>query len=219
VLPSNNETLLKELTREFFSFLTSHTDIDVIHSVYTTYPKYTDFLQLTNSISDEMTPAGMFELVGGRLMPRPLFANGQSITELVNAITEGMRISQNLIAGGLTQIIMTTPVNHQNGNSTSANPAWRTALWHLLMTAGWSNNIPISSQATFYKSFLDTIEPLKDLTSGGGCYVNEGHFLETEWQETSYEYNYPQLLAIKKKYDPSHFFDCWKCVGWEGPSE
>lgn len=70
---------------------------------------------------------------------------------------------------------MTTPVNYQNGNNTSVNPANLTALWHLPMTAGWSDG---SNQTTLYKSFLDTIEPLKGLTPGGGCYVNEGHFLD-----------------------------------------
>lgn len=219
VLPSNNETILKALTSEFSSLLTNHTEINVTESVYTTYSKYTDFLQLTNGIADKLTPAGIFELVAGRLIPRSLFTSSQTITSLVNAVIEGMRMSEDLIDGGLTQIIMTTPVNHQDANSTSANPAWRSALWHLLMTAGWTDEISVSNQAVLYESFLDTIEPLKDLTPGGGCYVNEGHFLEPEWQETFYGSNYPQLLAIKKKYDPTHFFDCWKCVGWKGPSE
>jgi hypothetical protein len=135
VLPSNNKTILKALTSEFSSFLTNHTEIDVIESVYTTYSKYMDFLQLTNGIADELTPAGIFELVAGWLIPRSSFTSSQTITKLANAVIEGMRMSEDLIDGGLTQIIMTTPVNHQDANSTSVNPAWRSALWHLLMTA------------------------------------------------------------------------------------
>ena len=221
VLPSNNETALKALTNEFSSSLTNQADIHVTTNTYTTYPKYTSFLQITNTIAARLTPAGIFEAVAGRLMPQSLFENYTTISDLVNAVLQGVRLSNNLIPenASLTQVIMTTPVNNQNGNTTSANPAWRTALWHVLMTGGWTGELGVSNETALLESWLDTVKPLKDLTPGGGCYLNEGHYLEPEWQETFYGSNYPALLEIKKKYDPTHFFDCWKCVGWEGPSK
>ncbi|CAI7612151.1 unnamed protein product [Penicillium glandicola] len=221
VLPSNNETALKTLTSEFSSFLANQTDISVSKSTYTTYPKYTEFLQITNAIAAEYTPGGIFEAVAGRLIPRSLFESKRKVADLVDAVLQGVRLSNKLLPAGdsLTQIIMTTPVNHQNGNTTSVNPAWRPALWHTLMTGGWTDELSVQNETNLLEAWLDTVEPLKRLTPGGGCYLNEGHYLEPEWQETFFGSNYPELLRIKKKYDPTHFFDCWKCVGWKGPSD
>ncbi|KAJ5832384.1 CAZyme family AA7 [Penicillium riverlandense] len=221
VLPSNNETALKTLTSGFSSYLVNRTDVRVSKSTYATYTKYTEFLQITNGIAAQFTPGGIFEAVAGRLMPHTLFETDGKVTDLVDAILQGVRLSNKLVpdGGSVTQVIMTTPVNHQNGNTTSANPAWRTALWHVLMTGGWPQELSVKNETELLEVWLDTVDPLKVLTPGGGCYLNEGHYLEPEWQETFFGSNYPELLRIKKKYDPTHFFDCWKCVGWEGPSE
>ncbi|KAJ5587484.1 CAZyme family AA7 [Penicillium hispanicum] len=221
VLPSNNVTALKSLSRGFSSFLTHHSDIEVGESNYTTYPKYTGFLSLTNSIAAEVTPGGIWEAVASRLMPRSLFETKTSVSNLVKAVIEGMMVSNKLVpdGGSLTQIIMTTPVNHQNGNATSANPVWRSALWHTLMTGGWTKKLSNSEENELQEAWLGTIEPLKALTPGGGCYVNEGSYKEPQWQDTFYGSNYHELLQIKEQYDPTHFFDCYKCVGWNGPSE
>jgi FAD binding domain/Berberine and berberine like len=220
VLPSNNETALETLTSEFSSFLTSNADLNVTESNYTTYEKYTEYLALTEAIALVNTPSGIFELLAGRLIPQTLFEQeGSNIFDLVSAIIQGVQISNELVELAVLQIIMTTPINHQNGNETSANPAWRSALWHLLMTGAWTDELPVDEQTLLAENFLTTIGPLKELTEGGGCYVNEGHYLEPDWQETFYGSNYPRLLEVKQEYDPTHFFDCWKCVGWEGPSE
>lgn len=221
VLPSNNKTALQTLTSGFSSFLTNSSDIHVTESNYTTYSTYTEYLQLAESIAARLTPGGIFEAVSSRLIPRTLFQTNSTMTDLVNATLRGVRLSNELVpdGGSLTQVIMTTPVNHRNGNTTSANPAWRSALWHLLMTGGWTEKLSVSKEKALQDSWLDTVEPLKRLTPGGGCYVNEGHYLEPEWQWTYFGANYPELLRVKNKYDPTHFFDCWKCVGWEGPSE
>jgi hypothetical protein len=221
VLPSNNVTALEDLTSEFASFVTSHPEITVGESNYTTYETYTDYLQLTNGIASKLSPGGMYEILASRLVPDSLFETNHSVTDLVSAVVQGLRIGESVMPGltTLVQIIMTTPVNHQNGAETSVNPAWRSALWHTIMTGGWTKNLPVANETVLVESWLDTIEPLKDLTPGGGCYVNEGHYLEPEWQETFFGTNHVGLLEAKKKYDPTHFFDCWKCVGWEGPSE
>ncbi|KAJ9646746.1 hypothetical protein H2204_000438 [Knufia peltigerae] len=221
VLPSNNETALKALTSDFSSFLTNNPDIQVTESNYTTYPTYTDFLQLTESIAARLTPGGVFEALSTRLIPRTLFETNSTIADLVNATIQGIRISNEIVpdGGSFTQLIMTTPVNVQNGNTTSANPAWRSALWHLIMTGGWTEKLSASKEKALQESWLDTVEPLKRLTPGGGCYLNECSYLEPEWQSTYFGANYPELVRVKDKYDPTHFFDCWKCIGWEGPSE
>lgn len=60
---------------------------------------------------------------------------------------------------------------------------------------------------------------MKKLTPGGGAYLNEAHWGEVEWEETFWGENYGRLLEVKRRYDPSHFFYCWKCVGWRGAEE
>jgi hypothetical protein len=202
---------LKPLTNEISSFLTNQADIRVTTSTCTTYSKYTNFLQATNKIAARLTPGSIFEAVAGRLMPQSLFEKCTTISDLVNAVLRGVRLSNNLLPdnASLTQVIMTTPVNIQNSNATSANPSWRTALWHLLMTGRWTEELGIASKTALLESWLDTVKPLKHLTPHRGCYLNEGHYLEPEWQETFYGPNYAALLEIKK-YDPTHFFDNWK---------
>ncbi|PYH42493.1 FAD binding domain-containing protein [Aspergillus saccharolyticus JOP 1030-1] len=221
VLPSENETALPALTREFVTAVNSHPEmIQVSESNYTTYAQYTDFLTLTEAIATRLTPGGIYEAVASRLIPRDLFESSGSVTDLVTAVLEGVRLSNSLISEeyALTQVIMTTPVNVQNGNTTSVHPAWRSALWHVLMTGGWFDVRSSANQTALGERWLDTVQPLKDLTPGGGCYVNEGSYLEPEWEQTFFGANYPALLRVKERYDPTHFLDCWKCVGWEGPN-
>lgn len=220
VLPSKNETALKDLTSDFSSFLNNNKNIQVGESHYITYPKYSGYLDLTSDLATSVTPSGVFEAVATRLMPRSVFEDEKKVPELVDAMIDGMKLSNKLLNNGfpLTQIIMTSPVNVQNGNATSANPAWRSALWHVLMTGGWLTQLEPVNEKKLLETWLNTVQGLKDLTPGGGAYVNEASYLEPEWQKTFYGSHYPELLRIKKKYDPTHFFDCYKCVGWE-PSE
>jgi hypothetical protein len=69
------------------------------------------------------------------------------------------------------------------------------------------------------QGFLDMLGPVKELTPGGATYVNEASYLEPEWQAAYWGENYNKLLEIKQRHDPSHVFDCWKCVGWRGEDE
>lgn len=217
VLPSNNETALSNLTSEFASFLNKHKDIQVYDSHYITYPKYSGYLDLTSGLASSVTPSGVFEAVATRLMPKSLFGDDGKISELVDAMIDGIKLSNKLLPNTtpLTQIIMTSPVNVQNGNATSAHPAWRSALWHVLMTGAWFTQQEPSKEKKLLESWLGTIKGLKDLTPGGGAYMNEASYLEPEWETTFFGSRYPELLRIKEKYDPTHFFDCYKCVGWK----
>ncbi|OJJ59253.1 hypothetical protein ASPSYDRAFT_45682 [Aspergillus sydowii CBS 593.65] len=52
---------------------------------------------------------------------------------------------------------MITPVNAQNGNTTSVDLAWRDALWHTIMTGGWPTKLPREEEAKLQKVWLGTI--------------------------------------------------------------
>ena len=114
---------------------------------------------------------------------------------------------------------MVTPVHTPDANrETSANPAWRTALWHATYLGGWIKGFPISSQQDVIAQVNNAAEPLRTLTPGGGSYSNEDSILVENWEQTFFGDNYNRLLEIKNQYDPTHLFDCYKCVGWK-PSE
>ncbi|KAL2831171.1 hypothetical protein BDW59DRAFT_169879 [Aspergillus cavernicola] len=155
VLLSNDETALKSLSREFSFFLTSQPDILISESNYTT--------------------SRIFEAVASRLIPKSLFETDTTVSDLISAVLKRVRLSNKVVTqqGALAQVIMTTPVNHQNGNTTSANPGWRSALWHVIMTGGWTTELPRAEKAVLHESRLDTVEPLKDLAPGGGCFYSE----------------------------------------------
>ncbi|HEY0195662.1 MAG TPA: FAD-dependent oxidoreductase [Kofleriaceae bacterium] len=54
---------------------------------------------------------------------------------------------------------------------------------------------------------------IRGLTPDAGSYVNETSYFEPDWQRSFWGDNYPRLLAIKHKYDPSNLFRCHHCVG------
>jgi FAD/FMN-containing dehydrogenase len=54
------------------------------------------------------------------------------------------------------------------------------------------------------------------LTPEGGSYVAESDYFLRDWQKAYWGSNYPRLLAIKKKYDPSGLFFVYHGVGSEG---
>ncbi|KAH8646897.1 FAD binding domain-containing protein [Xylariales sp. PMI_506] len=223
VLPYDDDgTRLKSLTSDFQTFLTDYSGLAITENQYTTYPQYSGFLALTQSIADRLTPAALYEVLAGRLLPRELFTPS-NVTSLIDAVYAGMVANENLfnyVGHVPTQVIMTTPANNPDAqNATSANPAWRSALWHLVYAGGWVDGIIDTVSDSITETLLGALDPLKALTAGGGCYVNEGHYLEPDWEETFYGSHYNTLLEIKNTYDATHLFDCWKCVGWRGTSE
>jgi FAD/FMN-containing dehydrogenase len=56
---------------------------------------------------------------------------------------------------------------------------------------------------------------IKQATPTGGSYTNEGDFFEKKWQLEFWGNNYPKLLSIKKKYDPTNLFHVHNGVGSE----
>jgi FAD/FMN-containing dehydrogenase len=59
------------------------------------------------------------------------------------------------------------------------------------------------------------MKELQKLVPNAGSYVSESNFFESDWQQSFWGKNYPQLLAIKDKYDPEGLFFVHHGVGSE----
>ena len=56
---------------------------------------------------------------------------------------------------------------------------------------------------------------IKDVTPGAGTYSTESDFFLEDWQQNQWGSNYPRLLSIKKRYDPTNLFRVHHGVGSE----
>lgn len=73
-----------------------------------------------------------------------------------------------------------------------------------------SANIPLQETIT-----NDLVPALEAITPGGGAYLNEADFRQSDFQDAFYGENYDALLAIKDKYDPNGLFYALTAVGSE----
>lgn len=56
----------------------------------------------------------------------------------------------------------------------------------------------------------------RGLSTSGGSYSNEGDYFQEDWQGEFWGSNYPRLLSIKVKHDPTNLVTVHKGVGSEG---
>jgi FAD/FMN-containing dehydrogenase len=222
VLPYNDDgSKLKAATVSFAQLVSNITDVAVLESNYTSYATYTNYLVFSAADAVSTEPAGIFSLLASRLMPRQLFSTAETIDSLISGVISGIeKASTLLLYRTAVQIVFETPVsNPDTDHKTSALPAWRDAIWHVIHVGEWYEPLAPSALEQTTDVFLEILEPLKKLSPGGGAYFNEAHYGEPDWETTFFGENYGRLLQIKNRYDPTHIFDCWKCVGWRGEQE
>ncbi|OAK99866.1 isoamyl alcohol oxidase [Phaeosphaeriaceae sp. SRC1lsM3a] len=213
----DNGTKLKETTKAFHDTVNDLQGITVIQNNYTTFANYTAYTSFSIADARATEPAGISSLLSSRLMPRHLFVSSSSIASLVDAVVYGIETAYNLISTSGVQVVFETPLSNPDiDRKTSAHPAWRDALWHVINVAEWEKPLDPATLKKVSTGFLDLLEPAKALTPGGGAYMNEASYEELEWQQVFFGDNYARLLKVKNQYDPDHVFDCWKCVGWRG---
>ncbi|KAJ5121848.1 FAD linked oxidase N-terminal [Penicillium atrosanguineum] len=211
---------LKSATASFAKFLSNRTDLSVSENSYNYYADYASFLSVTAADAKVTEPSGIYSLLASRLIPRKVFTAPDSIDELVDGVLHGIAVSRSLLNLTGTQVVPETPVTNLDSNqASSANPAWRDALWHVIHAGEWLEPLEDDVLQKTTNGFLEMLEPLKKLSPGGGVYLNEAHYLEPDWQQTYFGSHYPKLLEVKNKYDPTHIFDCYKCVGWRGEED
>ncbi|KAF2126566.1 FAD-binding domain-containing protein [Dothidotthia symphoricarpi CBS 119687] len=217
ILPSTNTSAIRALTAQWHDFLTTYPGLNITENKYHTFPKFSTWHTFTQRPSISRNgPVGLGLFESGRLLPAPLFQTPSSIDTLVSAVVTAMQFSLTNRSGGGVQLYATGPATHPDNSKTGLNPAWRSALWHVVMGAVWTTATPPQVRAQMQNTVSAAIQPFKALTPGGGCYVNEGDWTEENWQQAFFGSNYDRLLGVKRRYDSTGLFSCWKCVGWTG---
>ncbi|OAA70999.1 isoamyl alcohol oxidase [Akanthomyces lecanii RCEF 1005] len=212
---------LRSAMQPFYEYLNNRTDLQVIAKGYTSYANYAAYLSVTAADAKITEPSGIFSILASRLIPRSVFSKPETLEELVEGVAQGILDARKLVNRTGTQVVSETPLTNLDvDQSTSAHPAWRDALWHVIHVGEWDAPLPERRlQDVVGPGFLKLVEPLKKLSPGGGAYLNEANYLEPDWKQTFFGAFYDRLAAVKSKYDPTHLFDCYKCVGWRGENE
>ncbi|KAJ5614036.1 FAD binding domain-containing protein [Penicillium herquei] len=216
----DNGSKLRAATADFDRYLRNRTDLSVSEHGYNSYTNYAQYLTVTSADAKITEPSGIFSLLSSRLIPKKVFTDPKTIDELVEGVLQGIATARSLLDLSGTQIVSETPLTNSNADESSAvNPAWRDALWHVIHVGEWLEPMDDSLLKSTAEGILHTVDPLKALSPGGGAYLNEASYLEPDWEQTYFGSFYDRLLEVKNRYDPTHLFDCWKCVGWRGETE
>ncbi|KAF9898158.1 hypothetical protein BX616_004404 [Lobosporangium transversale] len=163
--------------------------------------------------------SGSNTILGSRLIPKANFEDAAGISQLVDVMMEaqddlgklmgpaGATVLGHLVAGG--------QVSKGNSRETSVLPAWRKALFHVVVAAFWPDTAHPGAPQYMGEKITATTQRFRDISPGSGAYFNEADPNEPDWQEAFFGSNYPRLRAIKRKLDPRGVFVCHNCVGSE----
>lgn len=219
VMPSNDTEAIKNITSEWYDLITEIPGIKITENKYYSFKTFSQWHTFTERPALQKNGAVGLGFKGvGRFIPRDLFES-TNINKLVDAIVSTMQYSYSRGGAGFAQLYATGPDNFPDNGKTSVNPVWRNSLWEIVTGQFWTTATISNGLSPIQDMVSAMIEPLKALTPGGGCYLNEGDWAEKNWQETFFGVQYEKLLAVKKRYDPTGLFNCWKCVGWNGYNE
>lgn len=109
--------------------------------------------------------SGTNSALSSRLVPQSLLKPATA-PALINAIVEAMTL-----AAGNAALYLTTPFSYPDPRlQTSVTPAWRSAVWHVVSLIDWPWDGRVEGAKAAYAKAADVINPLRDLTPGGGAY-------------------------------------------------
>ncbi|KAI2635878.1 FAD-binding domain-containing protein [Hypomontagnella submonticulosa] len=144
------------------------------------------------------------QLFGGRLIPRSVLPDFSSTARRIAEM-------------GVTYIGVGLNVSRfGQDKANSVLPQWRHSIVHASLTLPWSFQVPFEENVKAQRRITDQIQPIIEAaTPGAGAYMNEADFQQSNWQETFFGSNYPELLRIKHKYDPNNLLYATVAVGSE----
>ncbi|KAJ7776003.1 hypothetical protein DFH07DRAFT_73735 [Mycena maculata] len=202
--PSVSSDAVEQLVQPFLGSL-DKLHINYTHSIVT-HPGFLNASQSVASLADYSVGTSHF---GGRLLPASLWRDLPSFLRM-------NRVIRDIIEdGGMSFDVALRPSMQVAGNPDNAVlPAWREAERLFIPTLPWDDYADWDQILQTREKVTWTFgEPLRKLTPGGGAYLNEADTSEPDWREAFYGENYPRLLAIKDRYDPSQLLYGSTAVG------
>jgi len=151
---------------------------------------------------------GLASIFGSRLFPRSTFESQRENDKLAQYVADSGLFTLFLLVGG-------GKVNQPAPDAMGVNPSWRKALVHVVVTDAWRSNTSIADRNAIRRQITQGTQRLGGFVPEMGAYVNEADYNEPEWQNVFWGSNYPRLLRVKHKYDPTGVLTCRKCVGDE----
>ncbi|OAA56221.1 FAD-binding, type 2 [Niveomyces insectorum RCEF 264] len=155
------------------------------------------------------SPTGQENLMSSRLLDREALTTDMAALKLA--------LAKFSAAGLATVYIVAGKAVHNarpRGGGNAVLPAWRRTYVHSTTSLSYApNNATILEDAKLFMGFCS--DTMKGLAPNTGAYMNEANKFETDWQKTFWGDNYPRLLDIKRKVDPTDVFWCTPCVGSE----
>ncbi|KAI8824010.1 uncharacterized protein EV422DRAFT_518598 [Fimicolochytrium jonesii] len=153
--------------------------------------------------------------LGSRLIPTTTFTDPVASKQLGGALSD-ILTQMGSTPFMLAQLVAGGKVAQQDPDALGLNPAWRKALWHVVITKGWTDAAPAAEIATAKAEVTRLTQLMRDVTPGSGAYFNEADANEPNYRDAFFGNHYAKLLSIKNQYDPTGLFVCKKCVGSEG---
>jgi hypothetical protein len=164
-----------------------------------------------NSTIGEETIATSGDVLGSRFLPASALAD----PKLFSIALQNLTAPASNGGPGIVQGLFIANSNRR-GTDISMNTAWRDAVLHFIVTAGfpdWYNFT--AAKPTLDRLTYDRVGILKPSAPNTGSYLNEGDAYDPNWQFDFFGLNYARLREIKTKYDPNSTLWCLACVGNE----
>ncbi|KAJ4379551.1 hypothetical protein N0V86_004732 [Didymella sp. IMI 355093] len=171
----------------------------------TMYPAYKDTFEPQNYYI-----GGAGAIPGSRLVPTENWADeavmNRTFAVIQNIVEKAMMLN---LYHQHTADELDTGVN-------SLNPAFRNLQAQLVAIQSVTDMTAAGWKAADDNLNNEIMRPLREITPAGGAYGNEANIGEPDWQQAFWGKNYPRLLELKKKYDPTELFYVHHGVGSEG---
>lgn len=207
-VPNGN---VREVQDTLSQFAARHPNISFDNTRFYSFPSFYDFFALMLRPSN---PTGYNVLLGSRLIPEAVVHSSPERVADVFLQTKGESVNGSSLLG---HIVAGGQVSNTSNTNNSINPAWRTALLHMVYAQGWLDITPDYIQEYLIKEVTRHTQILNQLLpdSTPSCYTNEADPNELNWQEAFYGSRemYNRLKAVKNQVDPDGLLVCKNCVG------
>jgi hypothetical protein len=172
---------------------------------------------------------GVGTTMSSRLIPR----SALSTPEKQNIMTDALAKASEMIApdayprnpiGSVAhypfEALLVAPAKYKPSadprDAVSITPAWRDAVWHMVIKNGFHNNATASTILSAYKNTYAVTDIFRKMFPEAGAYQNEADLFEPNHEDVFWgKENYARLLRIKKEIDPENLLTCWQCVGFD----